>query len=109
MFHVKHPIEGSNQFVVDLLITLRQEKFSPLGWLRFLKRSCGYRIPVDSRSARTDCGECRGGTRVKFHLFFRYMAAIARKEFVPIFLVQLDIELFSSGLNTFPGFVALLV
>ena len=28
-----------NQFVVDLLTTLRQEEFSPLAWLRFLARS----------------------------------------------------------------------
>jgi len=51
MFHVKHPsqirtlymaeiIEKSeNQFVVDLLTTLRQEKFSPIGWWRFFGRS----------------------------------------------------------------------
>src|SRR5438270_11622251 len=50
MFHVKHSylrrmcgvdhtIEGENQFVVDLRITLRQEKFSPLGWWRFFVRS----------------------------------------------------------------------
>ena len=34
-----HTIEGENQFVVDLLITLHQEKFSPLGWWRFFGRS----------------------------------------------------------------------
>lgn len=34
-FHVKH----SNQFVVDLLTTLQQERFSPLGWWHFLSRS----------------------------------------------------------------------
>src|SRR5579859_7159436 len=39
MFHMKHSIEGENQFVVDLLTTLRNEKFSPLGWGRFLWRS----------------------------------------------------------------------
>ncbi len=39
MFHVKQSIEGENQFVVDLLTTLRTEKFSPIGWSRFLWRS----------------------------------------------------------------------
>ena len=39
MFHVKHMLEGDNQFVVDLLTTLRQEKFSLAGWGRFLVRS----------------------------------------------------------------------
>src|ERR1700676_986795 len=39
MFHMKHSIESENQFVVDLLTTLRNEKFSPIGWGRFLWRS----------------------------------------------------------------------
>jgi phosphatidylglycerophosphate synthase len=39
MFHVKHMLESDNQFVVDLLTTLRQEKFSLTGWGRFLVRS----------------------------------------------------------------------
>lgn len=36
---MKHSVEGENLFVVDLLTTLRHEKFSPLGWGRFLCRS----------------------------------------------------------------------
>jgi phosphatidylglycerophosphate synthase len=32
-------LERENQFVVDVLTTLRQEHFSPLGWWRFLGRS----------------------------------------------------------------------
>ncbi len=36
---MKHSIKGKNQFVVDLLTTLRHEKFSPLGWGQFLCRS----------------------------------------------------------------------
>lgn len=32
-------LERENQFVVDILTTLRQEHFSPLGWWRFLGRS----------------------------------------------------------------------
>jgi len=32
-------MQDRNQFVVDLLTTLRQEKFSPFAWLRFLARS----------------------------------------------------------------------
>lgn len=53
MFHVKHrfldgnigmaqmadKVDSENQLVVDLLKTLRKEKFSPLGWWRFLVRS----------------------------------------------------------------------
>ena len=39
MFHVKHSIENQHQFVVDLLTTLREDKFSPIGWSRFLWRS----------------------------------------------------------------------
>src|SRR5579875_3025181 len=43
MFHVKHPVqtpfEDENSFVVDLLTTLRREKFSPPAWRRFLVRS----------------------------------------------------------------------
>ena len=36
---MKHSIDSENQFVVDLLTTLRNEKFSPPGWGRFLWRS----------------------------------------------------------------------
>jgi len=36
---VDHTIGSENQFVVDLLITLRQEKFNPLGWWRFFGHS----------------------------------------------------------------------
>lgn len=32
-------MESENRFVVDLLTTLREERFSPLGWWRFLGRS----------------------------------------------------------------------
>jgi hypothetical protein len=39
MFHVKHMLESDNQFVVDLLTALRQEKFSLIGWGCFLIRS----------------------------------------------------------------------
>jgi len=43
MFHMKHSRESEkeseNQFVVDLLTTLRNEKFSSRGWGRFLWRS----------------------------------------------------------------------
>src|SRR5215472_16231444 len=51
MFHVKHSplsdgfsnmaqtIDNENQFVVDLLATLRNERFSPLAWVHFLRRS----------------------------------------------------------------------
>src|SRR5438132_11487134 len=35
MFHVKHTLENENQFVVDLLTTLRLDQFSPLAWCRF--------------------------------------------------------------------------
>src|SRR5215469_6705529 len=38
MFHVKQ-FESQNQLVVDLLTTLRQEKFSPQGWWHFIARS----------------------------------------------------------------------
>jgi phosphatidylglycerophosphate synthase len=37
--HVKHTVESQNQFVVDLLTTLRKEKFSPRGWWHFIIRS----------------------------------------------------------------------
>lgn len=43
MFHVKHfmkyTVESQSQFVVDLLTTLREEKFSPQGWWHFIARS----------------------------------------------------------------------
>ncbi|MDQ6645594.1 MAG: hypothetical protein M3Y76_14215, partial [Chloroflexota bacterium] len=32
-------LKNENRFVVDLLTTLREERFSPLGWWRFLWRS----------------------------------------------------------------------
>ena len=32
-------IDNENQFVVDLLTTLRKEKFGPTAWMRFLQRS----------------------------------------------------------------------
>src|SRR5260370_33700665 len=31
--------DNENQFVVDLLTTLRNERFSPLAWVHFLRRS----------------------------------------------------------------------
>lgn len=48
MFHVKHIFQdrnfaleqttgSDNQVVVDLLTTLRNEKFSPIGWWRFFR------------------------------------------------------------------------
>jgi len=36
---MRQGINNENQFVVDLLTTLREEKFSPPGWWRFLARS----------------------------------------------------------------------
>jgi len=36
---MKYTTESQNQFVVDLLTTLRKEKFSPLGWWHFIARS----------------------------------------------------------------------
>src|SRR2546430_3476452 len=39
MVSVKNTAESEKQFVVDLLTTLRQEKFSPRGWWRFFRRS----------------------------------------------------------------------
>ena len=36
---MKHTLESQNQFVVDLLTTLRNDRFSPVGWGRFLWRS----------------------------------------------------------------------
>jgi phosphatidylglycerophosphate synthase len=36
---VSQSLESENRFVVDLLTTLREERFSPLGWWRFLWRS----------------------------------------------------------------------
>jgi phosphatidylglycerophosphate synthase len=39
MIDVKRTTEGENQFVVDLLTALRQEKYSPRGWWYFFERS----------------------------------------------------------------------
>src|SRR3989440_9292652 len=39
MVSVKNTAESEKQFVVDLLTTLRQEKFSPRGWWCFFRRS----------------------------------------------------------------------
>ena len=36
---MQQDMNNENQFVVDLLTTLREENFSPLGWWRFLARS----------------------------------------------------------------------
>ena len=36
---MKRTTEGENQFVVDLLTALRQEKYSPRGWYYFFERS----------------------------------------------------------------------
>jgi len=36
---MKYTVESQNQFVVDLLTTLRKEKFSPQGWWHFIARS----------------------------------------------------------------------
>jgi phosphatidylglycerophosphate synthase len=36
---VRQSLESENRFVVDLLTTLREERFSPRGWWRFLWRS----------------------------------------------------------------------
>lgn len=39
MLSMQTNINGENSFVVELLTTLREEKFSPLGWWRFLWHS----------------------------------------------------------------------
>src|SRR3989440_9521638 len=39
MFHVGKRLERENLSVVDLLRMLREERFRPLGWWRFLGRS----------------------------------------------------------------------
>ncbi len=36
---MEQTVRSDNQFVVDLLTTLRNEKFSPIGWWRFFARS----------------------------------------------------------------------
>lgn len=36
---MKYSVDSQNQFVVDLLTTLRKERFSPLGWWHFIGRS----------------------------------------------------------------------
>jgi len=36
---MSYPIDTQNQFIIDLLKTLREEKFSPRGWWHFLARS----------------------------------------------------------------------
>jgi len=38
---MQRTLKQDNQFVVDLLITLQKERFSPLAWWRFLGRSWG--------------------------------------------------------------------
>src|SRR2546423_7424621 len=42
-------------------------------------------------------------------LFFGDGTSITCKKFTPVFLLQLDIKLFSSVLNALPGFISLLV
>jgi phosphatidylglycerophosphate synthase len=39
MQHTAKPINADTSFVVDLLTTLQKERFSPLGWWRFIGRS----------------------------------------------------------------------
>ncbi len=39
MQHTANPINADTSFVVDLLTTLQKERFSPLGWWRFIERS----------------------------------------------------------------------
>ncbi len=36
---MKYPVDSQNQFVVDLLTTLRKERFSPIGWWHFIWRA----------------------------------------------------------------------
>ncbi len=36
---MSYTVDSQNQFVIDLLTTLRKEKFSPLGWWHFIRRS----------------------------------------------------------------------
>jgi phosphatidylglycerophosphate synthase len=38
-FQMSYTIDTQNQFIIDLLKTLREEKFSPRGWWHFLVRS----------------------------------------------------------------------
>src|SRR5947209_9935242 len=54
MAKVKRTTESENQFVVDLLTALREEKFSPRGWWYFFERSwkMSYKTAHDNPSLK---------------------------------------------------------
>jgi phosphatidylglycerophosphate synthase len=57
-------LPNESQFVVDLLVTLRHEKFSPLAWVRFLARSW----EMSRQTANANPGLKRSWMRVGFIL-----------------------------------------
>lgn len=89
---MKHIVENENQFVVDLLTTLRNEKFSPLGWWRFLARSW----VMSCQTARTNPSLKRSWVGIT--LFIALLALV-------ILATDAIFEGWSSGLRLFPGFV----
>lgn len=57
-------LSNESQFVVDLLTTLRHEKFSPMAWVRFLARSW----EMSRHTAKSNPGLKRSWDRVSFAL-----------------------------------------
>lgn len=92
MFHVKHSVEKENEFVVDLLTTLRNEKFSPLGWGRFLARSWA----MSSETASTHSSLKRSWARLTF--FIALLTAL-------ILAADFFFEGWKGGLHLLPGFL----
>ena len=85
-------LPNENQFVVDLLTTLRSDKFSPLAWMRFLGRSW----EMSCRTAQDNPTLKRSWVRVSFGIS---LLAIA------LLIAGVVFEGSAIALHLFPGFL----
>jgi phosphatidylglycerophosphate synthase len=88
---MQRPVAGKNAFAIDLLITLRSEKFSPKGWWRFLGRSW----KMSSETANAHPTLKHSWLRTTFFISFLALAIM-----VATFLVEGP----TTGIRALPGF-----
>ncbi len=97
--------DNENQFVVDLLTTLRNERFSPLAWVHFLQRSW----EMSCATARDNPSLKRSWTRITLLIGVLALAVLAASfifegpqtalRLLPgfLFCVQLDMAAWIGG------------
>jgi phosphatidylglycerophosphate synthase len=92
MQHTPTPINADTSFVVDLLTTLQKERFSPLGWWRFI-----------GRSWERSCATANAHPTLKRS--WLYTTLLIGMLAVAIFATTLFFEGTSVALQFLPGFV----